>query len=77
MDSPYRVERTVMPRGNHSMQTAWVIMRVGEEPLAYSTDANFIYRLVGLLNAEEARRGSAGSPGRGTPSCPPGSRGPT
>jgi hypothetical protein len=66
LDVPFRVERSVRLMGGGSSTTSYAIMRTGEGILCWCDDAVFAYRIVDLLNADEAskpsvQRSAAGS----------------
>jgi hypothetical protein len=55
LDAPFRVERSVRLAGSVHI-TSYAIMRTGEGTLCYCDDAVFAYRVVDLLNADEASK---------------------
>lgn len=55
MDTPFRVERSVRLTGHGGSVTSYAIMRTGEVTVCWCDDAVFAYRIVELLNADEAR----------------------
>jgi hypothetical protein len=53
MDAPFRVVREV--RGSHGVYTVgWAIKRTGENTVCWMDDVVYAYRIVELLNEQEA-----------------------
>jgi hypothetical protein len=61
LDKPFRAERSVRLTHGHSTVTSYAIVRTGEGTICWCDDPVFAYRIVDLLNADEARLSAAPS----------------